>query len=140
MGIYGTGLRSAAANLPPRVAFRRPLVTVNWAPSESTARFFAAWLKSYGLTEERLAEYRGNPVDNLEPLARARIPLLHVVGDADDVVPVAENTAILEARYKQLGGQITVIHKPGVGHHPHSLKDPAPIVDFVVRYAAPHAN
>jgi pimeloyl-ACP methyl ester carboxylesterase len=108
--------------------------------SESTARFFAAWLKSYGLTEERLAEYRGNPVDNLEPLARARIPLLHVVGDADDVVPVAENTAILEARYKQLGGQITVIHKPGVGHHPHSLKDPAPIVDFVVRYAAPHAN
>jgi len=105
--------------------------------SESTARFFAAWLKSYGLTEERLAEYRGNPVDNLEPLARAEIPLLHVVGDADDVVPVAENTAILEARYKQLGGQITVIHKPGVGHHPHSLKDPAPIVDFVVRCTAP---
>ncbi len=74
--------------------------------SESTARFFAAWLKSYGWTEGRLAEYCGNPVDNLEPLARAGVPLLHVVGDADaaDVVPLAENTAILEARYKQLGG------------------------------------
>lgn len=72
--------------------------------SESTAGFFAAWLKSYGLTEQRLAEYRGNPVDNLEPQARAGVPLLPVVDDADDVVPVAENTAILEARYKPLGG------------------------------------
>jgi len=45
------------------------------ATSESTARFFAAWLKSYGLTEERFAEYRGNPVENLKPLARAGVPL-----------------------------------------------------------------
>lgn len=103
--------------------------------SPTVDQFFADWLKSYGLTEERLADYRGNPIDRLEPLARAGIPLLHVVGDADDVVPVAENTAILEARYRKLGGRIEVIHKPGVGHHPHSLKDPTPIVEFIVRYA-----
>ena len=59
------------------------------------------------------------------------MPLLHVVGDADVVVPVKDNTAILEERYKALGGEIQVIHKPGVGHHPHSLKDPAPLVKFV---------
>ena len=59
--------------------------------------------------------------------ARAGVPLLHVVGDADDVVPVEENTAIMESRYKELGGSIRVIHKPGVGHHPHSLEDPGPI-------------
>ena len=73
-----------------------------------------------------------NPIDNLGPLARAGVPLLHVVGDADEVVPVAENTAILEQRYKALGGNIEVIHKEGVGHHPHSLKDPAPIVAFIL--------
>ena len=28
------------------------------------------------------------------------------------IIPFRENTAILEARYKKLGGQITVIHKP----------------------------
>jgi hypothetical protein len=55
-----------------------------------------------------------------------------VVGDADEVVPVAENTAILEERYNKLGGKIRVIHKPGIGHHPHSLQDPAPIVDFIL--------
>jgi len=26
----------------------------------------------------------------------------------------------------KLGGPIVVIVKPGVGHHPHSLKDPRP--------------
>ena len=61
-------------------------------------------------------------------------PEAHVVGDADVVVPVAENTAIIESRYKKLGGEIRVIHKSGVGHHPHSLKDPGPIVAFVLRH------
>jgi len=48
---------------------------------------------------------------------------------------VAENTAILEKRYREFGGTIEVILKPGVGHHPHSLKDPAPIVDFLLKQA-----
>ena len=39
-----------------------------------------------------------NAIDNLAPLATAGIPVVHVVGDADDVVPVKENTAIVEAR------------------------------------------
>jgi len=95
-----------------------------------------AWdvcLKAYGLTDDQAMTYTGNPVDNLAPLAKAGIPIIHVVGDTDNVVPVAENTAIAEARYKELGGVFKVIHKPGVGHHPHSLKDPTPIVDFVTQ-------
>ena len=99
-----------------------------------------ACLKAYGLTEAEALAYRHNPIDNLKPLARAGVPLLHVVGDADVVVPVEENTAIIEARYKKLGGSIRVIHKPGVGHHPHSLKDPAPIVAFVLKHTRPRVR
>jgi pimeloyl-ACP methyl ester carboxylesterase len=95
-----------------------------------------ACLKAYGLTEEQALKYEGNPVDQLKPLADAKIPILHVVGDADDVVPVAENSAIIEKRYRELGGSIQVISKPGVGHHPHALKDPAPIVEFFLKYTA----
>lgn len=102
-------------------------------PGDATC--WAECLKAYGLTEQQALEAKCNPIDNLEPLARAGVPLLHVVGDADEVVPVVENTAILEQRYKALGGSIQVIHKPGVGHHPHSLKDPAPIVDFILASA-----
>ena len=67
-------------------------------------------------------------------IANAKIPIIHVVGDADKVVPVSENTAIAEKRYKKMGGIFKVIHKPGVGHHPHSLADPKPIVDFVLSH------
>lgn len=97
----------------------------------------AAWkdlLDAFGYTEEQAFAQFKNPIDVLEPIAKARIPLLHVVGDADTDVPVSENTAILEERYKKLGGDITVIHKPGVAHHPHSLVDPAPIVGFIVKH------
>lgn len=80
--------------------------------------------------------YAKNPVDNLEPLAKAKVPLLHVYGDADDVVPWDENTGKLADRYRQLGGPITLIPKPGVGHHPHGLDNPEPIIEFIARHAA----
>ena len=48
-------------------------------------------------------------------------------------MPVAENTAIAEKRYKEMGGVFEVIHKQ-VGHHPHSLEDPTPIVEFMEKH------
>ena len=98
---------------------------------------WAACLRAYGLSEEQARSYKGNPVDNLEPLAKAGIPILHVCGGADKVVPVSENSAVIEKRYKALGGNIRVIIKDGVGHHPHSLKNPKPIVDFVLAHMIP---
>jgi pimeloyl-ACP methyl ester carboxylesterase len=95
-----------------------------------------ALLECYGFASEAQAlAYRRNPIDNLAPIAHAGIPVIHVVGDEDEAVPVAENTAVLEQRYRELGGLITVIHKPGVGHHPHGLEDPTPIVDFILAHA-----
>jgi pimeloyl-ACP methyl ester carboxylesterase len=92
-------------------------------------------LKIYGLTPENVGGYKGGPLDHLAAVARAGVPILSVCGAADTTVPVAQNTAILERRYRELGGTIQVILKPGVEHHPHSLKDPAPIVDFLMANA-----
>ncbi len=95
-------------------------------------------LKTHGFKEEAEAlAWKKNPIDNLAPLAKAKVPLLHVVGDADEVVPVEENTALMEERYKKLGGSIQVIHKPGIGHV-HGLDDPQPIVDFILANTLPH--
>lgn len=92
-------------------------------------------IQCYGFKDETEAlAWSKNPVDSLEPLAKAKIPLIHVVGDVDDVVPVAENTAIIEQRYKALNGEITVFHKPTVGHHPHGLDDTKALVDLILRY------
>jgi lysophospholipase L1-like esterase/pimeloyl-ACP methyl ester carboxylesterase len=89
-------------------------------------------LKVYGFTEAQALAYDKNPVDNLAPLAQAHIPIFAVIGAADEVVPVSENIDLVEKRYQALGGKIEIIRKPGGKHHPHSLKDPTPIVDFVV--------
>lgn len=95
-------------------------------------------LKQYGFkNDEEALAYDGNPVDRLAPLAKAKVPLLHVYGDADDVVPWDENTGVIADRYRKLGGSMTLIAKPGVGHHPHGLTDPTPIVEFIARHAAP---
>jgi len=92
-------------------------------------------LTCYEFANEQTAlDYKLNPVDNLAVLAKARIPILHVIGDADEVVPVSENSDLVESRYKALGGFIQVIRKPGGLHHPHSLDDPTPIVDFILSH------
>jgi len=93
-----------------------------------------ALIGDYGFKDEAEAlAYTKNPIDTLAHLAAAKVPIIHVIGDSDDVVPVAENTAILETRYRELGGTIKVIHKAGVGHHPHGLADPTPVVDFILK-------
>jgi pimeloyl-ACP methyl ester carboxylesterase len=94
-------------------------------------------LERYGFKNDAEAKaYPKNPVDNLAPLAAAKVPLLHVYGDADEVVPWDENTGVVAERYKKLGGSITLIAKPGVKHHPHGLDDSVPIVKFIWDHAA----
>lgn len=90
--------------------------------------------KAYDLSEGRAIAYRRNPIDNLKPLAEHKVPILAVCGDADVVVPMDENILIVEKRYQKLGGEIKIIAKPGIGHHPHSLEDPTEIVNFILSH------
>lgn len=97
-------------------------------------------MKAYGFKDEAEAlAYNGNPVDHAEALAKAKIPVLVVYGKADKVVPPAENCERFAERYTKAGGTILMIGKDGVGHHPHSLKDPLPIVEFIMGHSMPPA-
>jgi hypothetical protein len=73
---------------------------------------------AYGLSAaelaERLVEY--NPIERLAPLVEARVPILHVHGNADKVVPLENNSGELIRRYRALGGQARLIIVPGKGH------------------------
>ncbi|MFA6946448.1 MAG: alpha/beta hydrolase [Pedobacter sp.] len=91
-------------------------------------------LKAYDLTESSVKDFMDIPIYNCIKLARAKIPLISVCGDADNVVPIDENTYILAETYRAAGGEIELIVKKGIGHHPHSLKDPKPIVDFILKH------
>ncbi len=89
--------------------------------------------KIYGYkSEEETETFKNNPLDKIRQIVKGRYPMLHVVGDDDEVVPVEENTTPFEEKITKAGGTIKVIHKPGIRHHPHSLPDPTPIVDFIL--------
>lgn len=75
--------------------------------------------------------FMGDPIHQVEAIAKTGIPLIHVCGSADKVVPIGENTDPFEKQILSNGGQIRVIRKAGVGHHPHSLSDPAELIDFI---------
>ena len=67
-------------------------------------------------------------------LLKNNIPIILVYGDSDVIVPYNENGAILEKYYRENGGKIVAIGKPGCGHHPHGLEDNTPIIEFVEAY------
>ena len=61
---------------------------------------------------------------------KAGIPLLHACGKLDPALK--DQTQVIAKRYKDLGGQITVILQEGEGHYPLAPRDPRPVVEFVV--------
>ena len=95
-----------------------------------------SWMAAHGLTLQAAKQYTQDTLDRLAPLAKAKVPVIHVCGEADESVPFEEHTAEFARRYKKLGGEMKVIVKPGGKHHPHSLQDPTPIVEFIVAHQA----
>lgn len=100
-----------------------------WPPKDSVEQ--GQLFDEYGLNAETLATFQGNPIDNLKEFFALGIPLLIVAGGADEVVPFDKNAGKLLAYCKENGIAVPAIVKPDCKHHPHSLEDVAPIVEFV---------
>ena len=85
----------------------------------------------YGVTDENVKDFKGNPVDKIEVLVKNKIPCVLCAGLDDNVVPYDENGMIFAKKYSSQRGWIKTILKHGCGHHPHSLMDPEEISDFI---------
>ena len=78
--------------------------------------------KAAGAYEMTTAELQAklvahNPINRLAPLAKAKVPILHIHGDQDRVVPLEENSSKLASRYRKLGGPIEIDVIRGQGHN-----------------------
>jgi pimeloyl-ACP methyl ester carboxylesterase len=109
-----------------------PVCTLNTFPRIAKAA------AAYGMTEDELsvkiAEH--NPIDRIESLAKARVPLYHIHGDSDDVVPLETNSGELAKRYRQLGGTMTLNVVKGQGHNMWpGWFECQELVDFVIENA-----
>ena len=74
---------------------------------------------AYGLTEGQLQAdlTKHNPIDRLAALAKAKVPIHHIHGDSDKVVPLDKNSAIVAKRYRELGGTMSLEVVEGQGHN-----------------------
>lgn len=94
---------------------------------------------AYGMTAEQLTAKltENNPIDRLAPLAKAHVPIYHIHGDSDSVVPLEKNSAELAQRYQKLGGVITLNVIKGKGHDMWSgWFECQELIDFVIANAS----
>jgi alpha-L-fucosidase len=131
-----------AAKYPERVAavyVDAPVLDLKSWPggmgkSKRSEEVWNDFKKHFGLeSDEAAIAWKGNPLDLTAEIAAGGYPMLHIVGDADETVPIAENTTPFEEKIKAAGGEISVIHKKDIGHHPPGLQNPRPVVDFILK-------
>ena len=87
--------------------------------------------EEYGLNEETLQTWKGNPIDNLQEYFSLNIPTLVVAGDSDEVVDFERNAGLMIEYCKTYGIKLENYIKPGCKHHPHSLEMVSPIIRFI---------
>jgi len=88
----------------------------------------------------QLNKFTNGPVNKVKEIVQGHYPILILCADEDEAVFAAENTLLFKRNVKALNGSISVIHKPGFKHHPHSLPNPAPIVDFILKATGYYNN
>ncbi|MDZ4852812.1 MAG: exo-alpha-sialidase [Pirellulaceae bacterium] len=91
---------------------------------------------SYGMTSAELEADIANhtPVERLSPIAQAKIPILHIHGDSDKIVPIEQNSGAIAKRYEALGGSMELITVPGQGHNFHTeFFESERLLEFLVK-------
>ncbi|WP_339727854.1 prolyl oligopeptidase family serine peptidase [uncultured Gimesia sp.] len=109
--------------------------------SQGSSASWKTCLNAYGMTEAEALAYKNNPLDRIQIIAEARIPVLHIVSENDQVVPPAENTYLMFSRvpeqYRKDNFKVISV-KTGTekskGHH---FQHPQPdqVVSFIVQHS-----
>lgn len=74
---------------------------------------------AYHMTADELTKslLEHNPIDRLQPLAKANVPLFAIHGDVDALVPIEKNSGEVKKRYDALDGKMKLIIPKGQGHN-----------------------
>ena len=87
--------------------------------------------RCFGLSVEQLKSSPLNPVNNLKPIADAKIPVFAAIGQDDLVVNHATNFDVVEKNLRAAGGVLwKVVRRGAWGHHPHGFDDVSALLDF----------
>lgn len=127
-GSGGLAAVNFAGTHPSRVAgvvLEQPVVDLrSWPARDPGLR--AQMLEAYGVPEEKLATFKGNPLERLALIGAAKVPIGLVRGGSTELAPWAENGGELERRYREMRAPLEVFAMP---------VDPAAVADWLVRSA-----
>ncbi|MFM1996242.1 MAG: hypothetical protein RLZZ111_629 [Planctomycetota bacterium] len=135
-----------AARRPGRIACifaDTPVMDLkSWPLAAKAAPQIRDAMTFYGFpSEDSLRQFRGNPLDLLEPVAAARIPLRHVISLTDKIVPPEDNTLEAQRRLRRLGWDIdvVVVADPEERLQGHHFNVPAADIERSVAFIKKHA-
>jgi len=100
----------------------------SWTPKNCIEQ--KQFFKEYNIGLETFETFRGSPIDHMEEFFEYKISVLLVAGDSDEEVPFTGNGQIMIDKSKELNANVKLILKKGCGHHPHSLENVQPIINF----------
>ena len=108
---------------------------MSWSPS---ANNWVELKRYYGFTDDAEAiAYKGNPIDNLKPIAKAKIPIRHVISLTDEhdtkIVPNDKNTLKAQQYLRQMGHDMEVVVTPEGMNVPYAFDDES--VEFMISNA-----
>ena len=111
-GLYAYNWAAENAEVVDRIGAIYPVCNLESYPGLERAA------KIYDMTPDALRDALTdhNPIDRLARLAKHRVRIFHITGDADDLVPHTRNTMVVIQRYRELGGSAEVVIQPGAGH------------------------
>lgn len=130
-GLYAFNYALFYPETVKKIYLDAPVLDLSSWPTMLHPKEYAKILVCYDLTEEKLFNFQRNPINNLQEFFALNIPLLLVAGGADEVVPFEKNAGRVIEYCKRNGISLEYYVKEDGKHHPHSLEDVKPILDFV---------
>ena len=78
-----------------------------------------------------------NPIDRIEPLAKAHVPIYHIHGDCDTAVPLEKNSGELAQRYRRVrrNNDSQCCQRAGAQYKARAGFNAGELVDFVIAQA-----
>lgn len=105
----------------------------SWPGRES--ELWQDFLSEWGVVDEAVdSSFEGNALSHLPAIAEAHVPIVAVCGLMDKTVPFEENFGPFYQAYQSMGEDVQLFVKEDCDHHPHSLEDPTPVVEYIRRH------
>lgn len=130
-GLYAFNFALFYPEYVEKIYLDAPVLDMRTWPPKGTLQREQVY-EQYGLNDQTIETFRGHPIENLEEFFAKRIPLLVVAGGEDETVPYHKNAGKLLDFCKENEIFVRSYLKPKGKHHPHSLSDVTPIVEFIM--------